>query len=240
MILMPALDLMGGHVVQLVGGQRDTEQIDLPDPLAVVDGWAAQGAEWLHVVDLDAAFGQNDNRAIVERILADGRLRVEVGGGIRTEDQLKAYLDAGAERVVVGTKALRDPLWLQTMARRYPGRIVLAADARNGSVVAHGWLKDTGRDLLDVVRRANGLPLAGLLYTAVHLEGRLSGIDRPGVRRLRAATRLPLVASGGITTLEDVRFLFEAGVEAAVLGLALYTGRITFRDAQRMAEATPS
>ncbi len=240
MILLPAIDLLHGRVVQLVEGQRDTEQVSLPDPLAVLDQWVDAGAEWIHVIDLNGAFGQKNNDETVRKILADRRVKVQVGGGVRTEEQLQALLEAGARRVIVGTKALRDPVWLKTLAQRYPDKLVLAVDARNGRVVAHGWMKDTGRDLLDVVRDVESLPLAALLYTAVHVEGHLQGVDRDGIRRLLDATRHPIMASGGVTTLEDVRFLRDAGCHAAILGLALYKGRIRFPEAQQLAEAPPA
>lgn len=237
MIVYPAVDLLRGHVVQLVGGQRDTEQVDLPDPLAVVDRWAKEGAEWLHVIDLNGAFGQDDNQKVILDILADRRVKVQVGGGIRTEEQIQAYLDAGAKRIIVGTKALRDPLWLKTMAKRYPRQLVLAVDAKAGSLVAHGWMKDTGQDFVEAAKKVDDLGLAGFLYTAVHVEGRLQGIDREGVTRLLRAVRTPVIASGGVTTLDDVKWLRDAGCDGAVLGLALYKGRIPFPDAQRLAEA---
>lgn len=236
MILLPAIDLLHGRVVQLVGGQRDTEQVSLPDPLQVFQEWVRQGADWVHVVDLDNAFGQGNNEAVLLEALRSRRARVQVGGGIRTEEQVKRFLDAGAERVIVGTKALRDPLWLKTMAHRYPDRLLLAVDAREGRVVAHGWMKDTGRDVKEVARSVADLPLAGLLYTAVHVEGRLQGMDREGIERLRDAVQLPLIASGGITTLDDVRFLKRAGVAGAVLGLALYKGLLPFPQAKQAVE----
>lgn len=238
MILLPAVDLRGGHVVQLVGGERDTEQVDLPDPVEVVDRWVKEGAEWIHIVDLDAAWGHKDNRGLIHDILRDKRIKAQVGGGVRTEEDLHGLLEAGARRIVVGTKALRDPLWLKAMARRYPDKIVLAIDARDGKVVAHGWQKDTGRDYIEVATSVAELPLGGLLYTAVHVEGRLQGIDRDGLKRLRSAVSLPILASGGITTLDDVTFLRDQGIDAAILGLALYLGRIRFQDAQSIAEAT--
>lgn len=239
MILMPALDLLGGRVVQLVGGERGTEQVALPDPLAVAQRWIDEGAAWLHVVDLGAAFGQRHHREVIRALLAEKRLRVQVGGGLRTEEQLQDYLGAGAARVVVGTKALRDPAWLRTMAHRYPDKIVLALDARDGNVVAHGWMKNTGRDLLEAAAAVQDLPLAAILHTAVHVEGRLQGIDRDGLARLLDASRLPVIASGGITTTADLEWLRDHGAQAAILGLALYTGRLKFQECLSIAE-TPT
>ena len=231
MIVYPAIDLLHGRVVQLVGGQRDTEQVSLPDARAVLDRWVGEGASWVHVIDLNGAFGQDHNRGIILDLLRDGRAKVQVGGGVRTEEHVKELLEAGAERVIVGTKALRDPMWLRNMTRRHPGRLVLAVDAREGRLLAHGWMKDTGQDFVETARALDDLDLAAFLYTAVHVEGRLRGIDRPGIERLLGAVTTPVIASGGITTPDDVAWLRDAGAAGCVLGLSLYKGTLTLADA---------
>lgn len=240
MILYPAVDLMGGRVVQLVGGKVGTEQVNLPDPFAVVDRWVREGAQWLHVVDLDAAFGKRDNRLVIDRILRDARVNVQVGGGVRTTQRARELLDAGAKRVVIGTQGLQEPAWLATVAQEFPQQIVLAVDAREGQVVSHGWTAGTGKTLLDVAKSVQGVPLAGLLYTAVHVEGKMEGVDRSGVQKLVRATKLPILASGGVSSLDDVRQLRDAGAAGAIVGMALYLDRFSFAQAQALAEVPKS
>lgn len=239
MILMPALDILGGRVVQLVGGRPGTEQVTLPDPVAVAQRWVREGAGWIHVVDLDAALGQGDNADLIDHVLSNVQARFEVGGGVRSEERVQELLQGGADRVVVGTKGLEDLAWLGRVARTHPKKVVLAVDARDGQVVAKGWTERVGLPLLEVAKAVEPLPLGGLLYTAVHREGRLEGVDRTWTPRLVRATKLPVYASGGVASLDDVRTLREAGCAGAVLGLALYLDRFTFAEAKELAEATP-
>jgi phosphoribosylformimino-5-aminoimidazole carboxamide ribotide isomerase len=236
MILLPAIDLLGGRVVSLVGGQPGTEQVQLPDPVAVARRWIEEGAQGLHVVDLDAALGRGDNRAMIQGLLEATSVPVNVGGGVRKEEDVRGLLEAGAHRVVVGTRGVHDLHWLGRVARTHPGRVVLALDARDGVVVAKGWTEATGRPLLEMVRDVEDLPLGGLLYTAVHVEGRLQGVDRTWTPRLVDATRHAVYASGGVTSLDDVRFLRDAGCAGAVLGLALYLDRFSLPQAKALAE----
>lgn len=227
---------MRGQVVQLVGGVPGTEKVQLPDPVAVAQKWVREGARWLHVVDLDAALGKGDNSTAIEHILANTDAKIQVGGGVRTEARVAELLSAGAKRVVVGTQGLKDPAWLARAAKAHPDKIVLAVDARQGKVVAKGWTEGTGRDLLDVARSVADLPLAGLLYTAVHVEGKLEGVDRNWTPQLVRATKHPVFASGGLTSLDDVRILRDAGCAGAIAGLALYLDRLSFPQAVALAE----
>lgn len=236
MILLPAIDLLQGRVVSLVGGVKGTQSVELPDPLAVYDRWVREGAEWVHVVDLDAAFEDGDHRLLVERILEDRRAKVQVGGGVRSLADLRWLRSRGAERVVVGTKGIEDPSWLAEAAQEFPDRLVLAVDARGGRVVTQGWRKTTGQDVVQVVRKASVLPLAGFLFTVVNAEGKMQGIDRDAVVQVRRATRLPLIVSGGVTTYDDLKFLKRLGVDGVVLGAALYQGRLQFPVAKNLAE----
>ncbi|HUG27780.1 MAG TPA: HisA/HisF-related TIM barrel protein, partial [Gemmatimonadales bacterium] len=180
----------------------------------------------LHVVDLDAALGRGDNSVIVSAILDLPGLAVSVGGGVRTTEQIGRLIDAGADRVVVGTRAIEDSDWLEQAAAQFPGRLVVAADVRERQVVTRGWASGSGQGIGAVLDRLGALPLAGVLVTAVHQEGRLSGPDLALIADCLAGTTLPVVASGGITTMEDLRVLGQAGAAAAVLGMALYTGSL--------------
>lgn len=226
MIVYPALDLRGGRVVQWVGGRPDQERLSLPDPATVAQHWVELGFGALHVVDLDAALGRGSNAASVRAILDAVEVPVHVGGGIRSDHAADAMLEAGATRIVVGTRAVKEPAWLEALAARHPGRVIVAADARNGRVVARGWTVDAGLEVEPLLRRLRGLPLAAVLITDVGREGRLQGADTMRFRDYARATRHPLIASGGITSLIDLRALDGGGVAGVVVGMALYTGTI--------------
>jgi phosphoribosylformimino-5-aminoimidazole carboxamide ribotide isomerase len=230
MIAVPAVDLREGACVQLVGGSYDQERVRLDDPVAVARGWRELGFPRLHIVDLDAATGRGNNTALIERILKLGG-DVQVGGGVRDEARVQALLSAGASRVVVGTRALEDSAWLERTALAYPGRLVVAADVRGRSIVTRGWEKTLPVDVGAVVDRLNGLPLGAVMITAVHREGQMAGTDLPLMAEIAGRSKHPLQASGGITTLEDLRALANARVSAAILGMALYTGTLDGRAA---------
>ena len=229
MIAIPAVDLRAGACVQLVGGSYDAERVRLDNPAAVVGQWVAIGFRRLHVVDLDAALGVGDNTAIIDTILSSALADVQVGGGVRSTERAAALLDAGASRVVVGTRTVEDYAWLAELAGAYPGRVVVAADVKERLIVTHGWERSGGREILDFVRSVSVLHLGGLLVTAVHLEGQMRGTDLPLMEAVANASRCPVIASGGITTLEDLRALDQRGVAAAVVGMALYTGALDSR-----------
>jgi phosphoribosylformimino-5-aminoimidazole carboxamide ribotide isomerase len=223
---MPDNDLRDGRCVQLVGGSYDDERIRLDDPVAIARQWTAAGFARLHLVDLDAATGAGNNDAIVEAIVRASPAEVQVGGGIRSDERVKALLDAGASRVVVGTRAIEDREWLATIAGRYPGRVIVAADVRERRILTHGWARAQAIEVGQFVKGLAGLALSGLLVTAVHREGRLRGTDLPLMTELARLSAFPLIASGGVTTLDDLAALDDAGVAGAVIGMALYTGAI--------------
>ena len=226
MIAIPAVDLRGGACVQLVGGEYDQEKVRLDDPLGVAREWARVGFRQLHVVDLDAATGRGDNRAVVEELLRELPMAVQVGGGVRDEERVAALLDQGAARVVVGTRALEDPDWLADLALRFPQAVVVAADVKERRIVTRGWARTLARDVVDVVEELNALPLAGVMVTAVHKEGQMQGPDYFLVEDVVEACAHPFIASGGIAGARDLRELAERGVAAAVMGMALYTGAL--------------
>lgn len=233
MLAIPALDLRDGACVQLVGGSYDAEAIRIADPLAVALQWEAAGFQDLHIVDLDAATGRGSNASLVAQIVRESRLRCQVGGGIRDTDAMERVLDLGAQRVVVGTRALEDPAWLSETAARFPGCIVVAADTAERVVVTRGWQSATGTLVTDVVLSLAALPLAAVLVTAVHKEGRLTGPDFDLMRDVVAVSELPIQASGGITTMADLQTLETIGIGAAVLGMALYTRTLDPRTTAR-------
>jgi phosphoribosylformimino-5-aminoimidazole carboxamide ribotide isomerase len=226
MRVFPALDLRQGACVQLVGGVLEAERVRLPRPVEVARRFLDTGFRALHVVDLDAATGQGSNPKVVEELLRLPATEVQVGGGLREEEDIRRWLEAGATRVVLGTRAVEDRDWLEKMAFLFSGRLVVAADARGRQVVTHGWSRTLEQDVGALVASLEELPLAAVLVTAVHREGRMQGTDVGLLEELVSTTRHPLQASGGIASLEELRQLAEAGVAATVLGMALYTGAL--------------
>lgn len=227
MIAFAAIDLRGGNVVQLVGGRPEEEKVRLPNPAKVARRWAAAGFAALHVVDLDGALGTGSSSPDAVRAIIDAvDVPVQAGGGIRTDAAAAALLDAGAARVVVGTRAVEEPDWLRALALRHPERVVVAADVRAGRVVTRGWTESSALAARDLLRTLEPLPLAGVLVTDVDREGRLAGANAEMFADLAAATRHPLLASGGITTFEDLQALERGGAAGVVLGMSLYTGAL--------------
>lgn len=226
MIAVPAVDLKGGRCVQLVGGRPDQERVSLPAPAAVARRWWNLGFRQLHVVDLDAALGTGDNRERIADVADATEAEIQVGGGIRDDARADALLAAGYARIVVGTRAVDDRRWLEALARRHPGRVVVAADVRDGVVLRKGWTEGSGLGVEDFVGSLGELPLAGVLCTDVGREGRLEGIDLAAMTRVIRASAHPVWISGGITTLDDLAVLDDAGARGAVLGMALYTGTL--------------
>ena len=226
MIAIPAVDLRDGACVQLVGGSYDREVVRLTDPVGVARNWVQLGFAALHVVDLDAATGRGSNADLVAEVVREAGVPVQVGGGLRETDAIERALDAGAARVVVGTRAVEDPAWLEEAVREFPGRIVVAADVRDRRVLTRGWQRALDRHIGDLVDTLNDLPLAGILVTAVHREGQLQGTDLHLMEEIVEESHHPLFASGGITEMHELRSLAELGVTGAVLGMALYTGAL--------------
>jgi phosphoribosylformimino-5-aminoimidazole carboxamide ribotide isomerase len=233
MIAIPAVDLRGGKCVQLVGGDYDAEKVRLDDPASVARDWVREGFNRLHVVDLDAATGRGRNDEVIREILRTAGVPVQVGGGVRDESRIERLLDEGAEYVVVGTRAVEDEDWRRDMANQFPGRLIIAADVRERYVVTEGWAETSRLNVVDFVEELSTLPLAGVLVTAVHLEGKMEGTDLPLMEDVAEASAWPVFASGGVTSLEDMRALEHRGLSGAVLGMALYTGAI---DPRRLAE----
>lgn len=231
---VPAVDLKGGRCVQLVGGRPDDERVSLPDPEAVARRWREAGFGALHVVDLDAALGQGDHLELIGRLVEAARrgsdeappVSIQVGGGIRDGQRVAEVLEAGADRIIVGTRALEDPAWRDALARRHPGQVVVAADVRGGQVLSRGWTESTGLEVTEFLQGLAELPLAGILCTDVGREGKVKGIDRASVGAVLAASPHPVWISGGVSTLAELDFLAESGARGAVLGMALYTGAL--------------
>jgi phosphoribosylformimino-5-aminoimidazole carboxamide ribotide isomerase len=226
MIAIPAVDLRDGACVQLVGGSYSQERVRLDDPLEVARSWERYGFNRLHLVDLDAATGRGSNFSIIRDILADAGVPVHVGGGVRSDERVEELLAAGAARAVIGTRALEEREWLADLAHRHPGELIVACDVRERRVTTRGWAHTLPVDILDVVEELNGLPLGGLLVTAVHKEGQMQGTDLPLMEDVVEASSFPVFASGGVSTMQDLRALEYRGLAGAVIGMALYTGAL--------------
>jgi phosphoribosylformimino-5-aminoimidazole carboxamide ribotide isomerase len=226
MQVIPAIDLRDGACVQLVGGSYADERVRIADPVGVAARWADAGFKRLHVVDLDAATGRGTNRETINQLLAANGLRMQCGGGVRDLESVMELFAAGASEVVLGTKAIEDRDWLETAAKLYPNRLIIAADTFGRSVATHGWSKSSSLDVTTLVRDLDRLPLAAILVTAIEGEGRMQGPDVGLMRELASLSRLPVQASGGVGTLDDLRDLAAAGVSAVIVGMALYTGAI--------------
>ena len=226
MIAIPALDLRGGACVQLAAGSYDQELIRIPDPVGVAIAWRQYGFRHLHLVDLDAVAGRGNNAPEVQAVLAATEAEVQLGGGIRTRALIQRSLDDGAQRVIIGTRALEDLDWLAEMSSLFPGSVIVAADVRDRKILSHGWTRTQPRLVLDLVHELNGLPLAGVLVTAVHREEAMRGTDLPLMEDVAEAADFPVFASGGLESLTHLRALEDRGVAAAVVGMALYSGAI--------------
>lgn len=233
MKVIPAIDIKGGKCVQLVGGKPGTEKIEIEDVMGVARRWQADGAELVHVIDLDSALGTGNNERAIEMIAGGLSVPIQVGGGVRTEEHVQRLFDIGCERVIVGTRAIEDRKFIEKASADYPDGLVVAVDAVANEIMVRGWQEGSGKALLDVVRDLETLPLFGFLYTNVEVEGRLQGIDPVPVQALANATKKPLIVSGGITTMGDLELLQRMGAHSAVLGMSIYTGKIDFRKAVR-------
>lgn len=226
MIVLPAIDLREGACVQLVGGSYDEERVRLPDPVAQAERFRAQGFRRLHVVDLDAATGRGDNGTVIDALLRVDGLELQVGGGVRSREHAARLLDAGARKVVIGTKALEAPELLLALCAAYPSRVIVALDVREREVLLRGWSAGSGRRVDAVLAEVSRHALAGVLVTAVHKEGSLGGVDLALYRELVAQGGASIVASGGVGGVADLEALESVGVESVVVGMAIYTGAI--------------
>ncbi|WP_331235295.1 1-(5-phosphoribosyl)-5-[(5-phosphoribosylamino)methylideneamino]imidazole-4-carboxamide isomerase [Natronorarus salvus] len=230
--VIPAVDVRDGEAVQLVGGERGTET-RYGDPVEAARRWIDEGARSLHLIDLDGAFeGDRVNREAIERIVEAVSVPVQLGGGIRTAEGARSLLDAGIDRVILGTAAIERPGIVAEIAETHPESVMVSLDARDGEVVVAGWTEGTGLDPAEAAVRYEELGAGSILFTNVDVEGRLSGVRAEPVRALAEAVSIPVVASGGVTTTDDLRTLAEAGASAAVVGTALYEGRFTLGEAR--------
>lgn len=232
LILLPAVDVAGGQAVRLVQGAAGSET-SYGSPLEAALNWQRDGAEWIHLVDLDAAFGRGNNSDLIAEVVGRLDVHVELSGGIRDEASLTAALATGCARVNLGTAALEDPEWTAAAITEYGDRIAVGLDVRGETLSARGWTRDGG-NLWDVLARLDGQGCARYVVTDVHRDGTLTGPNIELLRRVCAGTDRPIIASGGVSTLDDLEMLAEIvadGVEGAIVGKALYAGAFTLPEA---------
>lgn len=231
MLVIPAIDILGGRCVRLWQGDFQQATAYSDDPAALSVDFERAGALRVHVVDLDAARSTGDNRSVIHNVIAASGLSVQVAGGIRSEEQVSAWLQAGATAVVMGTAAVREPELLERVADRHAGQVMAALDIRNGKPAVSGWVEIESTAVEELIERWNGLPLAGVVLTATERDGTMTGPDLEALTRVRSMSKLPVQYSGGVSSLEDVRLVREADVSAVILGRSLYEGRISLEEA---------
>jgi len=231
MDVYPAIDLRGGQCVRLRQGDYNQETIFGADAAAMACRWVDEGARWLHIVDLDGAkVGQPMNGPRVQAIVTAAGVPCQLGGGLRTEEHIRDALGWGVARVVIGTRALQAPGWLEAMTQLFPEKIVLGIDAKDGKVATHGWLEVSEMRALDLIRSLEHLPLAAVVYTDIARDGMMQGANVEAMAEMSAATKLPVIASGGVTTLDDVRRLAALPLAGCIIGRALYEGRLNLQE----------
>jgi phosphoribosylformimino-5-aminoimidazole carboxamide ribotide isomerase len=232
MDILPAIDLRGGKCVRLIQGRYEEQITYRENPLEQAEEFFSQGARWLHIVDLDGAKeGRVLHAEVVRQIVSRFPFKVELGGGIRDEQTIRQMLDLGLERVIIGTRAITHFDWFSEMSYLFPGRLALGLDARGFQLAAEGWLRESGHDLLDFARQSAKLPIAAVIYTDIEKDGMLSGPNLNRTEELIRAVSVPIVAAGGVTTIQDIKNLKRIGAAGAIIGRALYEGTITIREA---------
>jgi phosphoribosylformimino-5-aminoimidazole carboxamide ribotide isomerase len=236
--ILPSIDLRAGRVVRLQQGDYDRQLNYDVDPVATARSFKSAGAEWLHVVDLDGAKeGRPVQAVLIGSIIRESHLRVEVGGGVREREHVEQFLAAGAERVVIGTRALEDWHWFEKLVTvpDFKKRIVLALDAKDGIVATRGWIESSGKRAVDIASWVSRWPLAAILYTDVAKDGMLTGPNYEQTRSLAEVGDVPVIASGGIGSIDHIRKLRELPVWGAIVGRSLYEGRVDLAEAIRVA-----
>jgi phosphoribosylformimino-5-aminoimidazole carboxamide ribotide isomerase len=242
-LIIPAIDLKDGRCVRLKQGDMSTATVFSDDPVAMAKHWAAQGARRLHVVDLNGAVaGRPKNEKVIREMIAavGAQVPIQVGGGIRDLDTIESYLDAGVTYIVIGTAAVKNPGFLSDACYAFPGHIIAGLDAKDGKVAVEGWSKLTGHDVVDLARKYEEYGIEALIYTDIGRDGMMSGVNIDATLRLAQATKTPIIASGGLNSVEDIQAvcarLVPEGVIGAIAGRALYEGKLDLKKAQAAAD----
>lgn len=237
MQIYPAIDLRGGQCVRLRQGDYDQETVFSSNPAEMARLWVDQGAQFLHLVDLDGAReGKPINGEAIQSIVRKAGVPCQLGGGLRTEEDLQQAFNWGVNRVVIGTRALRDPDWFKEICEKFPDKIVLGIDAKNGKVATSGWLEVSELSALELARTYEKLPLAALVYTDIARDGMLQGVNLNAMEEMARSVSLPVIASGGATSLKDIKQLLDRGLAGCIIGRALYEGTLKLPEVLRIAQ----
>lgn len=239
MLVIPAVDIKGGRCVRLLQGREDSETIFSDDPSAMAVRWEAEGAELLHVVDLDGAFKKSpQNIEAMKRVLDKVHIPVQLGGGIRSMETISKFLALGVSRVILGTEAIRNPRLVEQACRTFPGKIMVGIDARDGMVAIEGWTETTEQRAIEVAKGFEGHELAGIIFTDIHKDGMQTGPNLEETKRIAESVSTPIIASGGVADINDIRALTALaplGVVGIITGRALYAGTLDLRQALEVA-----
>lgn len=234
MLLIPAIDLKGGQCVRLRQGRMNDATVFSDDPVATAKRWADEGAQRLHLVDLDGAMkGAAINFKVIEKIAAEIKVPIQVGGGIRDEETVQRYLDIGVQYVIIGTKAINAPHFLHDLCIEYPRHVIVSLDAKDGRVALNGWTKMTGHGVVETAQHCERDGVEAIIYTDIGRDGMMKGFNAEATRELARSLKTPVFASGGVSSMDDIRLLKELepdGVTGAVIGRALYEGSLSFKD----------
>lgn len=235
MIIIPAIDLKSGKCVRLTQGQKEAETVFSDNPVDVAKSWEDQGADYLHVVDLDGAFeGVPQNLTLVEQIVKQTKIPIEFGGGLRTTRSIKTMLDLGVDRVIVGTKAIDSPSWVDKLCKTFSGRIAVGIDAKNGKVAVKGWTSLCEWTAVDFAREIEKASPCAIIFTDISKDGMLQGPNTSSLKELLMVVKTPIIASGGISSLKDIETLSHLPIAGMIIGKALYTGRIKLSEAKQL------
>jgi phosphoribosylformimino-5-aminoimidazole carboxamide ribotide isomerase len=240
MLLIPAIDLKDGKCVRLRQGRMEDDTVFSDNPVEVAGRWVELGAKRIHLVDLDGAFaGKPRNADVITAIVkAYPNVPVQIGGGIREESTIQAYLDAGVEYVIIGTKAVQDPDFVREMAQKYPNHVIVGLDAKDGKVAVNGWAEVSQFDVIDLAQQFQENGVVAIIYTDISRDGMMQGVNTEATARLARAITIPVIASGGITNMDDIHALMtvkEDGVMGAITGRAIYEGTLDFAEANKIA-----
>jgi len=241
MLLIPAIDLKNGQCVRLRQGRMDDDTVFGDDPVAMATRWVEAGARRLHLVDLDGAFaGEPVNAGVIGAIAKKyPELPIQVGGGIRNADTVAAYLDAGVSYAIIGTQAVRDPSFVTEVCKRFPGHIIVGLDANNGNVAVEGWAEESNVNAIELAKKFEGDGVSAIVYTDISRDGMMQGVNLEATQQLAEAIDIPVIASGGVTNMDDIRGLIEvreSGIMGAIIGRAIYEGTIDLAEAQALSD----